>query len=292
MSYLQIMILALIQGLAELLPISSSAHVILAERLMGENPSRVEHTFLLIMLHTGTMLAVLIYFWPRWRRLLLPARSEAADDAGATGWHFVKMVILATLISGVLGYGLIKFIEKVVFVRMLGYTGEVEDLFKNLPLIGTGMFLVGILILVAGTRAAGDVKSVSTPTSIWIGVVQAICLPFRGFSRSGATISAGLLRRLSYPLAEEFSFALAVAITPPAIGRELYRLLRDKDWHGSGEMLHLLRPGLLGMVFSLLAGLAALRLLSAILERGRWKYFGYYCIVAALVVFGAAYAGY
>src|ERR1700681_1381949 len=68
--YLRIAFLALIQGAAELLPVSSSAHVILAQRWMGMDPSRPQQVFLLVMLHTGTMFAVIVYFWPRWRRLL------------------------------------------------------------------------------------------------------------------------------------------------------------------------------------------------------------------------------
>ena len=86
--YLQIALLALIQGAAELLPVSSSAHVILAQRLMGMDPSRPEQVFLLVMLHTGTMFAVLVYFWPRWRRLWQPksgstgASSRRANFSG------------------------------------------------------------------------------------------------------------------------------------------------------------------------------------------------------------------
>ena len=77
MNTLQIVILALIQGAAELLPVSSSAHVIVAERFMGLRPSSPEMTFLLVMLHTGTMFAVLFYFWPRWKPLLFfPSLSE------------------------------------------------------------------------------------------------------------------------------------------------------------------------------------------------------------------------
>ena len=70
LNLIQILILAAIQGAAELLPVSSSAHVIVAEKLMGLNPSSPEMTFLLVMLHTGTMFAVLVYFWKRWLRLL------------------------------------------------------------------------------------------------------------------------------------------------------------------------------------------------------------------------------
>src|SRR5207245_1570752 len=113
--------------------------------------------------------------------------------------------------------------------------------------------------------------------SIWIGLVQGLCLPFRGFSRSGATISTALFCGIARPLAEDFSFALAVALTPPIIVLELYRLLQARAWESTAGLIDLLLPGALGMVFSFIAGLLALKLLSAALEKGRWKYFGFYC---------------
>src|SRR5437588_5536605 len=140
MTYPEIVLLALIQGMAELLPIASTANVIVAEHLMGLDPSSPELTFLLVMLHTGTMIAVLFYFWPRWRPLLTPGKTGTPMP----GVHFVKMVVVATAFTGVLGLGLKYLIEKVVLIRILGHQkGEVEHLFKNLPLIATGLFLVG-----------------------------------------------------------------------------------------------------------------------------------------------------
>jgi undecaprenyl-diphosphatase len=294
MSYLQIVILALIQGMAELLPVSSTAHVIVASKLMGHDPSSPHMTFLLIMLHTGTMFAVLFYFWPRWKPLLFsqPPVGEAA--APRSKFHFLWMVILATAVTGVLGYGLIKLIENVVLIKWLGHEkGEVEHLFKVLPLIAAALLAVGLVIIAAGLhRVRVEQKHLTVRSSIIIGVVQALCLPFRGFSRSGATISTGLFCGLSRSLAEDFSFALAVAITPPAIVREGYRLLKDKDWHGSSELLQLLLPGLVGMAFSFVAGLLALKFLSAVLEKGRWHYFGFYCVAAAAVVLAVWQMGY
>src|SRR5262249_30259744 len=77
----QIFVLAVIQGAAELLPVSSSAHVILAEKLMGLDPSSPEMTFLLVMLHTGTMFAVLVYYWRRWRAMVVsPAGDWPVDQ--------------------------------------------------------------------------------------------------------------------------------------------------------------------------------------------------------------------
>src|SRR3954467_749842 len=126
--FIQILILAFIQGMAELLPVSSSAHVIVAEKLMGLDPTTPEMTFLLVMLHTGTMFAVLAYFWTRWKQRLFPA-------AVATGERFplVKMLILATALRGVVGFGLKTLIEKVVLASQPD--AEIEHLFKNLPLI-------------------------------------------------------------------------------------------------------------------------------------------------------------
>src|SRR5881275_1391259 len=106
MSIFHVIILAIVQGLAELLPVSSSAHVVVAEKLMGLDPSSPEMTFLLVMLHTGTMFAVILYFWPRWK-----ARFVSVD--------VVKPLVLATGATGVLGLILKHLIEK-VFLRGSG----------------------------------------------------------------------------------------------------------------------------------------------------------------------------
>src|SRR5438128_4694009 len=116
MIYLKIIPLALIQGLAELLPISSTAHVIVAERLMGLDPSAPEQTFLLVMLHTGTMFAVLFYFWKRWKPLL--AATDEVNGLPVRN-HFIKMIVLATAFTGVLGLGLKILIEKIILVKLL-----------------------------------------------------------------------------------------------------------------------------------------------------------------------------
>jgi undecaprenyl-diphosphatase len=285
-NFVQIAILALIQGAAELLPVSSSAHVILAQRIMGLDPSRPEQVFLLVMLHTGTMFAVLVYFWPRWRRLWhAPAESP---DQTTPRRHFVKMVILATACTGVVGLGLKFFIEQVILVGLLKHPkGEVEELFKYLPLVAVALAAVGLVIWASGrhesTATGGRLTGRAT---IWIGAIQGLCLPFRGFSRSGATISTGLFCGVSRALAEDFSFALALVLTPPVQVYSIYKLLKDHALTPA-TLGGVLLPGLIGMIFSFAAGLVALRFLSAVLERGRWKYFGYYCLAAALVIFGA-----
>jgi undecaprenyl-diphosphatase len=277
----QIITLAVIQGAAELLPVSSSAHVIMAEKWMGLDPSAPPLTFLLVMLHTGTMVSVMVYFWPRWRKLQL---------------HFFKMVILATAVTGVLGLSLKFLLEKYILPSLLGETqAEVEHLFKATPLIATALFIVGILIFYAGARTdqlerrgmGALPKPLNTANSVIIGLVQGLCLPFRGLSRSGATISTGMLLGVKRALAEDFSFALAVMVTPPVILLQLFRLFKASNAHAMslGEIGSLVAPGMTGMVFSFFSGLVALHWLSAWLEQGRWKYFGVYCWAAALAIY-------
>src|SRR5271156_4566690 len=117
LGWFQILILALLQGACELLPVSSSAHVIVAEKLMGLDPSSPEMTMLLIMLHTGTMFAVIVYFWKAWRRDFLAS-------SGQIQW-FTILIVLATACTGVVGVGLQKLIEK-VFMRGRE-NAEIED---------------------------------------------------------------------------------------------------------------------------------------------------------------------
>jgi undecaprenyl-diphosphatase len=280
----QILILGLVQGAAELLPVSSSAHVIVAEKLMGLDASSPEMTFLLVMLHTGTMFAVIVYFWNAWR--------HSYFATAAAFWKTVREVVLATILTAVVALALQVLIEKVLLKG--SHDSEMESLFSQLPLIGGALFIAGILIIVSGLREPSrlEAKDVSIPSACWVGAVQGLCIPFRGFSRSGATISTGLLLGVGKRRMEEFSFALAVVITPPAIVRELWRLVKSHpDVTQASHLVSLALPGIIGMVASFVAGLLALQLLSRWLETGRWRLFGIYCVVFAIFVFALAAFG-
>jgi len=322
MSLLHVIILAIVQGLAELLPVSSSAHVIVAEKLMGMNPSAPEMTLLLVMLHTGTMLAVIVYFWSRWRRTFFNSMPEFKN--------FAVALIVATLLTGIVGGGIIEFIEKVMMRHQPH--AWVEQLFNRLDLIAIALAAGGVLILVAGLvensraksqgasgaqsdasgsagpgdppvrgasvsragvttsvlekRGAAQTASASEMTPVQyssIGAIQGLVVPFRGFSRSGGTISIALLLRVARQTAEDFSFALAVVLTPPADAREVWRLYQSQH-HNLAAMVPSATPSILGMVFAFFAGLLALKWLSRWLETGRWHLFGIYCLAAAVVV--------
>jgi undecaprenyl-diphosphatase len=288
MTLLHVIILAVVQGLAELLPVSSSAHVIVAEKLMGMKPTAPENTLLLVMLHTGTMFAVIAYFWRRW--------SDAFFQSAETFKQFCIAIVLATAVTGAVGGVLTKVIEK---VAMRGESQAwVEELFGRLDLIAVALAAAGILILIAGIKEkrAGGQESGAVRSDLakatWIGAVQGLCLPFRGFSRSGATISTGMLVGVPKLRAEDFSFALAVVLTPVAVAREVLRLLKTHHAESLKSLAPSMTLSLLGAAFAFLAGLLALKWLSRWLETGKWYLFGIYCLVAAVVVGFLYHAGY
>ena len=302
MPLLKILILAIVQGLAELLPVSSSAHVVVAEKLMGLDPSSPEMTLLVGMLHTGTMFAVIVYFWQQWKR---------AYFSSADAWkRFAIRAIWATVLTVVVGYPIIKVIEKTAFRGLP--KAEIELLFARLDLVGSALLAAGVLILLSGLRERGRAQvggrsayeraasrsgdNVTFAQAGWMGAVQGLALPFRGFSRSGSTISTGLLTGANRERAERFSFALAVILTPAVLGREALRLVKaSHEATLAGTHIDLkagVATSLIGMVLSFFAGLLALRWLSSWLENGRWWLFGVYCILASLVVLYLHHLGY
>jgi len=288
MSVLKVIVLAIVQGLAELLPVSSSAHVVVTEKLLGLDPSSPPMTLLLVMLHTGTMVAVIVYFRPQWRRSYF--QSAAAFRA------FARQVVIATLCTAVIGEGIVKIIEKTLW-RNVPHA-EIEDLFSHLEFIAPALAAAGLLIIVAGmferrhpVAAVSPAHDLSAQRAGVIGAVQGLCLPFRGFSRSGATISTGLLLGVVKSRAEAFSFALAVVLTPPVVVREVMRLLRAAH-QGGADLGSAALASVLGAVVAFLAGLLALRWLSRWLEGGRWYWFGVYCLLAAAGVALLHRAGY
>ncbi len=300
MHLLQILILAIIQGAAELLPVSSSAHVTVAARLLGYKMGAAEGALMLVMLHTGTMFAVLVYFWPRWKPLL----------------KFLPQLLGATICTGVVGLALKLGIERVFL-----HGAKIETIFQNLPLIAACLAVVGLVIIAAGRKersAPGRIENLSWPHAAVIGIVQGIVVPFRGLSRSGCTISAGMFLGLQR-MREEFSFALAVLLTPVVIVHELRQqgpestpaasstaatttaptsaaaLLTaapaaDNGTAKPAPLGTIILPSLLGMTMSFLAGLVALHLLSRFMEQGHWAWFGYYCLFAAAATLAIHYA--
>lgn len=288
-----VIILAVVQGLAELLPVSSSAHVIVTAELLHENMSTPNNALLLVLLHTGTMFAVIAYFWRRWM-----------DEIFGSWVKFVRTVELlfvSTLLSGLIFLPVNKLVEHVL--SRGGQHADIEALFNKLNWIAPALALAGLLILYAGLREAkrpgteaeknSAGRSIRWLDAIVMGVLQGLAIPFRGFSRSGVTISGGLLTGGERAEIESYSFAMVVVITPLAIAWELRRVY--KTAHLNGYTVHwgpALTPGIIGMIFSFAAGLLALKWLSRWLENGRWYYFGVYCLLAAGAVAYLYHLGY
>ncbi len=281
MNWLHIVILAIVQGFTELLPVSSSAHVIVTAELLHENMSTPANALLLVLLHTGTMFAVIVYFWRQWVDQFL--------SSWARFWSFFKLIFLASLLSGAVGYPVILLVEHIL--SQGGRPVPIEALFHKLNWIAPALAAAGLLILWAGLREArrpaeaeASPREIRRGEAVIMGILQGLAIPFRGFSRSGVTISGGLLQGGQRARIESFSFAMVVAITPLAIARELWRV--HKAAHTAMTPLHVaavLEPGLLGMACAFLAGMVALRWLSSWLEAGRWHWFGIYCLAAAAV---------
>lgn len=147
---LQILILAVVQGAAELWPVSSSAHVIVAEKLMGLDPTAPQMTLLLVMLHAGTMFAVIAYFWKSWRVTYFESSRAFRTNA--------LHVVAAMLATAVVGLALLQVIKHVVAGNAPGF--EIEQLFGNSKLMAAALLAAGMLIIVSSrARDRGDALS-------------------------------------------------------------------------------------------------------------------------------------
>jgi undecaprenyl-diphosphatase len=196
MKLLHVVILALVQGLAELLPVSSSAHVVVAEKLMGLDPSRPEMTFLLVMLHSGTMVAVIVYFWKLWRKAFLANVDTFKRSA--------LQLLLASAVTALVGELLIKGIEK-VWLRDTP-NAEVEQLFSHLAIIAPALALVGVLILIAGIlESRSSPPANSDRAALGLGR-PALSEPCRGFACPSADfrVRARRFPRLCWPGCRNF----------------------------------------------------------------------------------------
>jgi undecaprenyl-diphosphatase len=251
----QILILAIIQGVAEFLPISSSGHVvIIAELLADGDVSHLDVSDVNIVLHVGTLLSILVVYWRRVVQLL-------GDDRRSIG-----LLLVGTLPAIAIG----------VPVKKFGSALLESSLLAGLLLIATGAILVWV-----SRRRYGEqqYESLGFDKALLIGAAQAAAV-LPGLSRSGATISAGLALGLSPQSAATFSFLLAIPIIAGGGAYELVSLLRDQ--HAFVTPVAYLA---VGAVVAFLVGLLSLSWLIRCMEHGRLQWFAAWCIpVGACVV--------
>ena len=246
MSYFDAIILGLVQGLTEFLPVSSSGHLVLVQELL--HVDKAVALDLDLVLHLGTLIAVLIYFRATvWRLIRSLFSSGAPEDRKMILW-----LVIGTIPAGVIG-----FLFQDYFEQAFG-----SPVSTSWELIITGAILLATRFFRPGNR------HISFMPTVWMGIGQAVAI-LPGISRSGTTIAAGLVAGVRPAMAAEFSFLLSIPVIAGAI------LLKGKEI--ANVSTGLLGPFLVGMLVSLVLGLLSVYIVLTTVKRGKFDYFAYYC---------------
>ena len=265
---IQALIMGLVQGLTEFLPVSSSGHLILVPWLFGWKDPFIDSLAFSVMLHMGTLVALLVYFWRDWVRLI-PAglatirdRSFKGDPDRKMAWLLVVATIPAVIVGPLL-------------------TGPFEDAVRE-PAKVALMLCVGAAILWLADRWGSKLREMDSLTfkgALGIGVAQVLAL-VPGISRSGISISAGLFQGLNREAAARFSFLMATPVVAGAGLWDARKLLTHEA--GVNPSAHLI---IIGFVAAAVTGLLAIRFMLEFLKRQPLTAFVVYRVVAAVVVF-------
>jgi undecaprenyl-diphosphatase len=266
---LQAIVIGVVQGLTEFLPISSSAHLILLPRLLGWDDAFLLSPVFVVMLHLGTLLALLIYFWRElwryaWAGLAVLRTRRIGDDPDRR----LAVLLAASVIPGALvGLALEEFID---------------SFFREQLLVVCGLLVVGALLLFGAERVARHTRRMDElrlRDALVIGLAQALAL-FPGISRSGITIAAGLALGLQRPAAARFAFLMG---TPIIAGAGLWKMRELLDGSAGAFDVTVLAAGMLAAA---VAGLLAIWGLLAFLRRFSTDVFGLYRIGFAILAAG------
>lgn len=269
-STLEAIVLGIVQGLTEFLPISSTAHLRVVPAFAGwEDPG----TAFTAVVQLGTMAAVVLYFrrdlWNMARAFLKTLTGErplwrTPDTDGKLGWY----IVLGTIPISIIGFAL---------------KNVIEDEFRSLELIATVMILFSLVLYAADTRGARtrEVSELTLSDGIKIGFAQALAL-VPGVSRSGATISAGLLLGLTREAATRYSFLLSV---PAVVLSGLFELRKV-----SGGELDI-APTIVATIFAFIAGYATIAWLLHYVRSHNFSIFVAYRVILGIIVLGLALGG-
>lgn len=250
MSWLELLVLAVVQGVTEFLPVSSSGHLVLFGDWMGANQDVVEVN---IMLHAGTLVAILIVYRQQLLRMLFQ------------DWRLFSRVVVGTIPAVIVG-----FTVKFYF----------EELLESVWLTGAMLPVTGLLLFACKSSVPRE-KTLSDLTygqALVIGCFQAVAV-LPGISRSGSTIAAGLFAGLKRDEAALFSFLLAVPVLCGAVLLESVSL-----WRGEETLATPLPMMLAGAGVACVVGVIALKLLLKVLEQGVLNWFGWWCVLVGAFV--------
>jgi undecaprenyl-diphosphatase len=254
MNIFEAMLLGLIQGLTEFLPVSSSGHLVIFQEILGLDEPGVT---LEVMLHFGTLLSVMWVFGGDFLALLAFRKNSAERN-------LLLMLIAGVVVTGSIG---------------LLFSDYITEFFKSTLLVGfmlliTGAILKLITILPAGLK---EKENITLKDALFIGLLQAFAM-IPGISRSGSTIAAALWRGLDRQTAVKYSFMLSAPVIMGATLLELRRLLS----FGFGQ--ELIINYLAGGVVAFIAGILAIRIFIKLLAGNKFYYFSYYCFAAGTLI--------
>lgn len=260
MTYLQAIILGIVQGLTEFLPVSSSGHLVLTSFFLNWQFQERELFILNVWVHIGTLTAIIVYFWrdlstiiADFFRQLIQGTPFATTDA-RTGW----LLIAATIPAGLVG---------------LFFADLVEQTFSSPLVVGIAL-LVTATLMILGEKInlnLGDKHDITVLDAIFIGIMQSLAL-FPGISRSGTTISGGMMRHLRRESAGRFAFLMSVPIMVAAGSLSTYRMVTEVQ--NLGSFLPIMAIGLLT---SMVVGYTTIRWFLKFLVHHSLIYFSIYC---------------
>lgn len=259
----QAIILAIVQGLTEFLPVSSTAHLILFPMLFGWNDPGLTFD---VALHAGTLVAVLLYFWRMWIEMLAAAAGigKSGDEKVRENRRLFWFLVVGTIPGGIAG---------LLFER------AADNALRNPLVIGVALIVVAILMWVGERMKATkpELKDVSLLDSIFVGVAQAFAV-IPGVSRSGITITGGLFRGMSRETCARFSFLLSTPLVAGAV------LKKGMEIHHEGLPPDMRLPFIVGVLVSGIVGYLVIAVFIRYLEHKTFKIFVVYRLALGVLV--------
>lgn len=264
------LILGIIQGLTELLPISSSAHLNLFPWIFGWGD--ISESFD-VALHIGTLLAIVLFFFKDWIKLFKGGYNQVVKKEKSTDGKIFWYIVISTIPTGILCLILDKVSEKIV--EMLSGAFQVEQITVEMALIAIALIVMGIVLYLVDKKSKSDIeyKDITLKQSVLVAISQAIAAAFPGVSRSGITMTVGRSLGIKRESIAKFSFLLSTPIVAAAALYELKHFVFDI-------------PFLVGVLASFLVGLVVIKFLLEYLKKGSFKVFGVYRVILGLIVIG------
>ncbi|MCI8598936.1 MAG: undecaprenyl-diphosphate phosphatase [Lachnospiraceae bacterium] len=263
LEWLKVLLLGIVEGVTEWLPISSTGHMILIEELIHLNVSDEFMEMFRVVIQLGAILAVVVLYFGKLWPFTTPSKGWIKKDT----WLLWFKVLAAVLPAAIIG---------------LPFDDKLDAMFYNYQTVAVTLIVYGVLFIILENRNKGKNPRVKTFSQLsfsmafFIGAFQVLAL-IPGTSRSGATILGAMLLGLSRPLAAEFSFFLGI---PVMFGASLLKLVKFGFAFTGTEIAILL----VGMVTAFVISILAIRFLMGYIRRNDFKVFGYYRIILGILV--------